>query len=164
MKEKLKFIIANCCQLDKSKIDENAGVNVTENWDSFNHLQIMMCIEKEFSITLDTKAIAGLTSFKDILKFLKKVEDNIIIRDFRDTDKKDVIKLLSGFYPNIKGTEDWQYLYFDNPEGKAVISVVERNNKPGIIGHYSAIKIPMVVFEEKYLCAKGEGKFLILPG
>ena len=71
MEKKLKFIIANCCQIDPSDIDDAAAVNNTPNWDSFGHLQLMMCVEKEFSISLDTKTIARLTSYKDILSHLK---------------------------------------------------------------------------------------------
>lgn len=71
MEKKLKFIIANCCQIDPAAVREDAGVNVTPNWDSFGHLQVMMCIEQEFGLSLDTKTIAQLTSYKDILKHLK---------------------------------------------------------------------------------------------
>lgn len=72
MKKKVKFIIANCCQIDVNDVDNNAAVNITKNWDSFNHLQIMMCIEKEFGVTLDTKTIASLTTYQDILTYLKE--------------------------------------------------------------------------------------------
>lgn len=71
MERKLKFIISNCCQIQPSAVKEDAGVNMTPNWDSFGHLQIMMCIEQEFNVSLDTKTIAALTSYKDILKYLK---------------------------------------------------------------------------------------------
>lgn len=74
MDKKLKFIIASCCQVDESKVDNNAKINHTPNWDSFNHLQIMMCVEKEFSVSLDTKSIASLTTYKDILDYLKSIK------------------------------------------------------------------------------------------
>lgn len=72
MNKKVKFIIASCCQIDIDDVDNNAAVNITKNWDSFNHLQIMMCIEKEFGIALDTKTIASLITYKDILSYLKE--------------------------------------------------------------------------------------------
>ena len=71
MEKKLKFIIANCCQIEPSAVDSGAGINATPNWDSFGHLQIMVCIEQEFNLSLDTKTIARLTSYKDILGYLK---------------------------------------------------------------------------------------------
>ncbi len=73
MEKKLKFIIANCCQLQPASLGPDAAVNVTPNWDSFNHLQIMICVEREFSVSLDTKVIVSLTSYRDILNYLKKV-------------------------------------------------------------------------------------------
>lgn len=75
MEKKLKFIIANCCQIKPSEVNKDAGVNYTKNWDSLNHLQIMMCIEKEFNTTLDTGLIAGLTSFKDIMDYLRSIKN-----------------------------------------------------------------------------------------
>jgi acyl carrier protein len=71
MEKKLKFIIANCCQIDSKSVDDSAGVNNTPNWDSFGHLQIMMCVEREFGLSLDTRTIAQLTTYKDILRHIK---------------------------------------------------------------------------------------------
>ncbi len=71
MEEKLKFIIANCCQLDPSEIKDDAGVNHTPNWDSLVHIDIMACIEQEFDISLDTKTITALITYRDILMYLK---------------------------------------------------------------------------------------------
>jgi len=72
MEDKVKFIIANCCQIDPSEVDSDARVNDTPNWDSMGHLQIMVCIEQEFGVSLDTRTIASLTSFKDIVDHLKE--------------------------------------------------------------------------------------------
>ena len=71
MEKKLKFIIANCCQIEPSVVGGDAGINATPYCDSFGHLQIMVCVEQEFGVVLDTKTIAQLTSYKDILKYLK---------------------------------------------------------------------------------------------
>lgn len=72
MDKKLKQIIANCCKIDISRVKDNARVNETPNWDSMGHLQIMVCVEQEFAVTMDTKTIASLTSYKDILGYLKQ--------------------------------------------------------------------------------------------
>lgn len=71
MKDKLKFIIANCCQLDTSEIKDDAGVNHTPNWDSLVHIDIMACVEQEYGISLDTRTITTLITYKDILRYLK---------------------------------------------------------------------------------------------
>lgn len=71
MEDKLKFIIANCCQLDPSEIKDDAMVNHTPNWDSLVHIDIMACIEQEFGVSLDTKTITTLITYKDILGYLK---------------------------------------------------------------------------------------------
>ena len=71
VRDKIRFIIANCCRIDESRVDDKAQVNVTENWDSLTHLQIMICIEEEFKVNLDASTISNLTSLKEILSFLK---------------------------------------------------------------------------------------------
>lgn len=71
MEDKIKFIIANCCQIDLAEVGNDAKVNDTPNWDSLSHMQIMVCIEQEFGVSLDTRDIAALTSYQDILSYLK---------------------------------------------------------------------------------------------
>jgi len=86
------------------------------------------------------------------------MENPIQVRSYEEKDAKNVFNLLSGFYQNMHSEEDWRHLYFNNPEGDAVISLVEQDPENGPVGHYSVIKMHMSVFGEKHLCGKGEGE------
>jgi acyl carrier protein len=43
-----------------------------ENWDSFNHMQIITEVESEFGVSLDVDEVTSIESAKDILTFLEK--------------------------------------------------------------------------------------------
>jgi FkbH-like protein len=53
---------------------EQASLNITEGWDSFSHIQLMMSIEKEFDITLSSENITELNSFNKIESFLENYD------------------------------------------------------------------------------------------
>ena len=86
------------------------------------------------------------------------MESNIRIRSFEPKDKADVFRLLASFYDNMRSEGDWDHLYNDNPDGKAVISLAEVASENRVVGHYSAIKMPVVIFKKVYLGSKGEGE------
>lgn len=88
--------------------------------------------------------------------------ESIQIRNFQARDTNEVFGLLSSFYANISSLGDWEALYLDNPHGRAVISLAEFLPEARIIGHYSAIKMPMCVLGQSCLGAKGEGEIFDL--
>ncbi len=46
--------------------------NSTKNWDSLRHIQLILAIEKTFSLKIKTSDIYALSSFEKILKYLDK--------------------------------------------------------------------------------------------
>ena len=54
---------------DKKKII-NMKKNNFKNWDSLNHIKLMVCIENEFNIKFGAKKFNEVDSFKKILYFL----------------------------------------------------------------------------------------------
>lgn len=90
------------------------------------------------------------------------MENNINFRDYCPADKSKVFALLSSFYANISNEKSWENTYMDNPDGRAIISVAESLPQKKIIGHYSVIKMPMVVLKDRYLGGKGEGEIFDL--
>ena len=44
--------------------------NNFKNWDSLNHIKLMVCIENEFNIKFGAKKFNEVDSFKKILYFL----------------------------------------------------------------------------------------------
>lgn len=70
--------LARVCSLLADLLDVNQdeiGVTTTrehlENWDSIQHLSIMMALEEEFDLRLDVDDLENLTSVAAILEFIE---------------------------------------------------------------------------------------------
>ena len=73
MEDKIKLIFISVLNLDLKP--ENFDLNLKykdNNWDSINHLRIILEIEKEFNIKIPQHEIPLIISFKEILKYVKK--------------------------------------------------------------------------------------------
>ena len=51
---------------------ENLEFNKTIKWDSLRHIQLILALEKEFSIKIKTSEIEKLNSYKKIVEELSK--------------------------------------------------------------------------------------------
>lgn len=60
----LKKIMATVLKTDESYIDANSSADSLENWDSLNHLNLILAIEEEFEISFPETEVADLSSFK----------------------------------------------------------------------------------------------------
>jgi acyl carrier protein len=57
--------------LNKKIIDYNKlQINKTKNWDSLKHLNLILLLEEEFSIKVNSDDIQKLTNYNKILSFL----------------------------------------------------------------------------------------------
>jgi len=70
MEQKLKKIMADIFEISIDQIDESATMENIELWDSLTHIKLMMGIEENFGIRLETEEIIKMTSFKDIKRIL----------------------------------------------------------------------------------------------
>ena len=77
-------------------------------------------------------------------------------------DDTKIVRLLSGFYKNINSRYDWKHLYLDNPDGQAVVSLIEESSGGRLIGHYSVIRMHFIAFGKRFLGGKGEGEIFDL--
>ena len=57
--------------LENEDININSNMLNTDNWDSLNHMSIIVALQDELNINFLPKDIAKLTSVKSILKFIK---------------------------------------------------------------------------------------------
>lgn len=51
---------------------KNLELNKTIEWDSLRHIQLILALEKEFSIKIKTSEIEKLNSYKKIIEILIK--------------------------------------------------------------------------------------------
>lgn len=55
-----------------NRINENSSMDTIKEWDSLNHMNLMMALEEEFSIQFDNDEVMKLTSIPAILTSLKR--------------------------------------------------------------------------------------------
>jgi acyl carrier protein len=66
MKNKIKNIMSAVFDIDKDIIEDDASTTNLENWDSINHMNLVLAIEEEFNIVFDDEEIVQITSLKSI--------------------------------------------------------------------------------------------------
>ena len=57
---------------EKTNNFEDFEFNKTQKWDSLKHIQLILALEKEFSIKIKTSEIEKLNSYKKIINELGK--------------------------------------------------------------------------------------------
>lgn len=76
MEEKVFKIIAKILNVSEEDIKITSDIKNTNNWDSLNHLKLIMGICDEFKIDFDFDILTELTSVRKIINFIK--EKNMI--------------------------------------------------------------------------------------
>ena len=66
---KLKIIFEKLLDLKIKSLDDLV-FDKTKNWDSLKHLQILVNVEKEFSIKIKTSDVTTITSFNKIKDYI----------------------------------------------------------------------------------------------
>lgn len=60
MKDKVKKIIANVFNLEFSLIEDNASPDNIMNWDSLNHMNLIVSLEEEFNVRFTDEEIGEM--------------------------------------------------------------------------------------------------------
>ncbi|MBA7536950.1 Acyl carrier protein [subsurface metagenome] len=55
----------------ETAVDENSTQDNSENWDSLNHIRIVMELQDKFEIKIPEKDIDKLLSIKEIIKYVR---------------------------------------------------------------------------------------------
>ena len=71
MEERVKQIMADIFDINPKRINKSTSMDNIDSWDSLKHINLIIELEQEFKISLDTKEIESMSSFDDILKTLK---------------------------------------------------------------------------------------------
>lgn len=71
MEEKIKELFAAILEIQVENIEDLSTPDTIENWDSLNHLNLMVAFEQEFSIDIEPEEIPEMMknfkSFKTII-------------------------------------------------------------------------------------------------
>jgi acyl carrier protein len=72
MKNKyIRSLIIKTLKIKKKLKDSDLQINKIPQWDSLNHVKILIALEKKFQFKVDPSNFSKLDSYKKICKFLK---------------------------------------------------------------------------------------------
>lgn len=72
MDSKIKNIMK---QVFNQDINDGFSKNDTDKWDSFAHLDLIVRLEQEFSISFSPEEIGGIESYNDIKRIINSKKD-----------------------------------------------------------------------------------------
>jgi acyl carrier protein len=67
----VKRVMADVLELDSSMIEDDTSVDNTPRWDSANHINLILALEQEFSISFDVAELESMLSFFDIMQVMQ---------------------------------------------------------------------------------------------
>lgn len=68
MREKIKNVMAVVFEIQPTEIPDSASTSSLENWDSLNHMNLVVALEEEFNIRFDDDEIIAIISLNMIEK------------------------------------------------------------------------------------------------
>jgi acyl carrier protein len=70
MKDKIKNIMSAVLEIEFDRISDSDDTSSIGNWDSLNHMNLIVVLEEEFNVIFDDEEIVELTSVKKIYSIL----------------------------------------------------------------------------------------------
>ena len=74
MLDRVSKILETVFHLKASEISEELSTEKVKEWNSLNHLKLIMAIEQEFGVQFETEIIPELNSVKKIHEALKTIK------------------------------------------------------------------------------------------
>ena len=71
IKEQIKKIMTEVFEIESSLVNDKISQKNTDQWDSLNHLNLIVEIEEEFDVSFTPEQIGSMTSLEIILAELK---------------------------------------------------------------------------------------------
>ena len=70
MRDKIKNVMALVFEIDPSQIPDSASTSTIDNWDSLNHMNLVVALEEEFNILFSDEEIVEIISLAAVEKSL----------------------------------------------------------------------------------------------
>ena len=67
----VKRVMADVLDLDVNSIADDTSVDNVPKWDSANHIQLVLALEQEFSVSFDVAEMESMLSFGAIVRALQ---------------------------------------------------------------------------------------------
>ena len=71
-KEKYSSIFKSALSIGDDKLNDQLKYNEIEEWDSLNHLNLVMALSEEFDITLEFVEVLSIEKIGDIYPLIEK--------------------------------------------------------------------------------------------
>lgn len=71
-RDTVKDIMAEIFQIEPSSIDGKTGYGTIRQWDSQNHVRLILALEEEFNVSFDVSEIEEMTTFDKVSSMLEK--------------------------------------------------------------------------------------------
>ena len=78
MRNRVLKVVSQIMNIPVEQINNDSSPETIENWDSLQHLSLILALEEEFNITFSDQEIIEMLSIKIIIKTLKKKKDLLI--------------------------------------------------------------------------------------
>lgn len=71
IEQTLRDLLSIILNVDAEKINDTTSMDNTPGWDSANHINIILALEEEFSISFDASEFELMTSFFEIVQVVE---------------------------------------------------------------------------------------------
>ena len=71
IENRIKLVMSKILEVSIKEIDRNAEPHKFDNWDSLNHLNLIIALEEEFDINFSDDELSELLNFKLILSIIE---------------------------------------------------------------------------------------------
>lgn len=68
VEQTVKELMSIILNMDADKIDDSTSMDNTPGWDSANHINLVLALEEEFSISFEVSEFELMVSFFDIVQ------------------------------------------------------------------------------------------------
>jgi acyl carrier protein len=70
MRDKIKNVMALVFEMEPYQIPDSASTSTIDNWDSLNHMNLIVALEEEFNILFNDEEIVEIISLEAVEKTL----------------------------------------------------------------------------------------------
>ena len=71
LRDSVRRIMSDVFEIEASAIDDDAEMGTIEQWDSGNHISLVLSLEEEFGVSFEVSEIEDMTSFSEVMSTLE---------------------------------------------------------------------------------------------
>lgn len=148
-------------------IDPSNAADFMPEWDSLDHLQLIMSIENEFAIKFHAEKILKLLTFEEILKEVQQeITSNLILREATREDAEALADMLNRHYERKRHAHYFVWQYFSSTQPAKLFIALDGDSIVGTYGlQLRMTKCGLSGFATDTLIVesfRGSGLFLLL--